>query len=82
MQKEILLGTESGNMMDRPSVQDLHIQIGLLFKKCHILDKIEAPGRKYCFVSEVRLKITASPYIPRVSESRRYAEIFLVTYCY
>lgn len=37
----MLLGSVSGNMMDLPSVEDVHMKIGLCFRMNHIPDKIE-----------------------------------------
>lgn len=37
----MLLGSVSGNMMDLPSVGDVHMKIGLCFKMSYIPDKTE-----------------------------------------
>lgn len=39
----MMLGSVSGNTMDLPSAGDLHMKIGLVFKMCCILNKIEGP---------------------------------------
>lgn len=41
MQKHRCCWAVSGNMMDLPSVGDVHMKIGFCFKMSHIPDKIE-----------------------------------------
>lgn len=55
MQKRMLLGSVSGNMMDLPSVGDLHMKIGLFFKMCFILDKIEGPNAETTVWDSMRM---------------------------
>jgi len=44
MKKEVLLGSIFGNVMDLPSVGELHMKIILFFKMCFTLDKIQGPN--------------------------------------
>lgn len=55
MQKGMLLGGISGNMMDLLSVGDLHMKTGLFFKMCCKLDKIEGPNAETIVWDSMRM---------------------------